>query len=512
MLKNKRILGLTALMFLFSLFVAWNVPYTHDDWDWGREIGVANWLTGTFNNRYVGTFFVIVMTRFPLVKTLVMALTMTLLPLLCVYLAIEVNTPPRRAFHLYILSYFVVFAMPVITWRQTYGWVAGFSNFTMGSLFLMMLLAALKYALGGTFGRPWLLGGVCLLLGFAAQLCSENISAFLPLFLCISFVLLRFWKRADLHPVFLGALCGTALGTLLMFFNPLYVNLATTGASPEHFRSLTFSPSDPIPTIVVTLLSIFFGETLPTLYETHPVLVVVLAVGAWIELKEKSPKTACLLGIPMVLYGIFCCYCAYRMRQVFGWLPESAVLRSAGAAVFTVLWLVSVLISQERHKWHLLAFSLFALALITPFAAIQYMGPRCYHISHFCLLAAGISRFERMEFRSPVKALTCAALAVIVVYLTQAYAAIGECNALREELTRQALAEGADTLILPSVDGEYTYSWGYNPQNGPRAVTYREFYSLPESMDLIFLPYGSAELWPDIPEEMYQDAMIYPGQ
>ena len=75
--------GLVLLMFCFSIFIAWCVPYTHDDWDWGRAGGITNWLTGVYNNRYVGTFFVIVMTRSRIIKTLIMAITMTCLPLLC---------------------------------------------------------------------------------------------------------------------------------------------------------------------------------------------------------------------------------------------------------------------------------------------------------------------------------------------------------------------------------------------------------------------------------------------
>ncbi len=512
MLKNKRLLALTALMFAFSLFIAWSVPYTHDDWDWGRQIGIENWLTGRYNNRYVGTFFVIVMTRLPLVKTLVMALTMTALPLLCTYLARGRDWSQERTALMAVAAYFVVFAMPVITWRQTYGWVAGFSNFTMGSLFLLLLMAALKYAVNGSCTRPWLLGAGCLILGFAAQLCSENISMFFPVLLVVAMVLVRFWKRRELTVVFLAALIGTALGTLLMFFNPLYVNLATSGASPEQFRSLTVSLEDPILTILGTLLTLLFGEVLPSLYETHPILTVVLALGAWIELGKTHRKAAAALCIPMLAYGIFVCYCAHQMRWVFGWLPSSAALRTAGAAAFTLLWLISVLISREEHKWHVLVLSLFALALTTPFAAIKHMGPRCYHISHFCLLAAGLSRFAGMKFTGIRRIVTVAALAVTVVYLTRAYAAIGSADRLRSELTRQALQTQADTLVLPSVDGEFTYSWGYNPQSDLRAEHYREYYGLPEDMNLIFLPYGSADLWPDVPEEMFQSAMIYPGK
>ena len=511
MLKNKRLLALTALMFVFSLFIAWCVPYTHDDWDWGRQIGISNWLTGVYNNRFVGTFFVIAMTRSRIFKTLVMALTMTALPLLCTYLSADLETPRKNRVYLCILAYFAVFSMPVITWRQTYGWVAGFSNFTMGAFFLILLLALLKHAMYRAGSHRMLLGAACFFVGFAAQLCAENISIFLPFFLAGAMLLIRFWKRRDLCWVFTLALLGTVLGAVLMFFNPLYSKLAATGVSTEQFRSLTFSPNDPVGTILQTLISLFFGEVLPSLYETHPILVLFLAVGAWIDLFPRRRTAAFCLALPMVLYGIGCCYCASQMRQNFGWLPASAALRIVGAIGFTLLWFLSILLSENPHKWHTLALSLLAVALVAPFCAINHMGPRCYHISHFCLLAAGASHYDHADFKLPGKILVSTALVLTVACLIQAYAAIGACTVLRQELTAQALETQADTLVLPSVDGRYTYSWGYNPQSPLRAEHYREYYGLPADLDLVFLPYGSAELWPDIPEEMYRSAMVYPG-
>ena len=41
-------------------------------------------------------------------------------------------------------------------------------------------------------------------------------------------------------------------------------------------------------------------------------------------------------------------------------------------------------------------------------------------------------------------------------------------------------------------------------------VEYRAFFGLPEDMELIFLPYGSADLWPDIPPEMLEQAQRLP--
>lgn len=500
---------LIAAMFLFSLFIAYNVPYTHDDWDWGRQIGVSNWLSGTFNNRYVGTFFVIVMTRIPAVKTLVMALAMTLLPLVCVGLGSDTDASRPRFWPL-VLAYTVAFAMPRFTWRQTYGWVAGFSNFSMGALAMLALLVLLQRVRLHGVRAPVLACIPVFLLGFAAQLFSENISAFLPIFLACAIVLTRCWRDRSWCIVLTGALLGTLIGAFLMFFNPLYQDLASTGTAAEQFRSLTFSPQDPIPEILSILLTLFFDEILPSLYETHPILVLFLTAAVWIDLYPRSKALALGLSLPMAVYGIGCIYCAAQMSQTFGWLPASAQLRTTGAIVFTVLLFLAILCSPRSSKWHTMAFFLLGIALITPFAAINHMGPRCYHISHFCLLVAGLSCCAHRTPASPAKALLLTALALTVCCLLHVYATIGSCGVLREELTQQALQAGSDTLVLPSVDGRYTYSWGYNPQNALRAEHYREYYGLPADMKLVFLPYGSAELWPEIPEQMYSEAMIYP--
>ena len=79
-----------AVLLLFlagCLFIAWNVPYTQDDWSWGTPAGVERWLSGELNNRYAGTLFVLVMTRSRLLKALIMGGAMAALPLLSAALA-----------------------------------------------------------------------------------------------------------------------------------------------------------------------------------------------------------------------------------------------------------------------------------------------------------------------------------------------------------------------------------------------------------------------------------------
>ena len=150
-LSKRAVRWAVLLVFLACcLFIAWNVPYTQDDWAWGTPVGIKRWLSGELNNRYVGTFFVLVMTRSPLLKTLIMGGTMFLLPLLAARLASSGG--PDRRFPLVLLGGAALFSMPMVTWRQTFGWVSSFANYILGGAAALILLVLWRRVLRE--GRP----------------------------------------------------------------------------------------------------------------------------------------------------------------------------------------------------------------------------------------------------------------------------------------------------------------------------------------------------------------------
>ena len=78
-----------AVFLAACLYIAWKVPYTHDDWDWGLPVGVERLVTAGLNSRYGGTALVLAMTRSQLMKTLVMGAGMFLIPWLAARLTTE---------------------------------------------------------------------------------------------------------------------------------------------------------------------------------------------------------------------------------------------------------------------------------------------------------------------------------------------------------------------------------------------------------------------------------------
>ena len=140
MARRKQVLYWCVLALLLAgwLYIAWNVPYTHDDWDWGLPEGLERWLSGTLNNRYAGTFFVLAMTRSQLVKTAVMGGCMFLISLLLGRLA--GRGQPDRAFSVTVVTAALLFTTPMDSWQQSLGWVSAFANFVVAAVFLLLVL------------------------------------------------------------------------------------------------------------------------------------------------------------------------------------------------------------------------------------------------------------------------------------------------------------------------------------------------------------------------------------
>ena len=82
-------LAVLLLSFGFYLWYACQLPYTHDDWDWGINSGMQHLLNADVNSRYAGNLFEVLVTRSVLLKDLAISLIMTGIPLCAVSFALR---------------------------------------------------------------------------------------------------------------------------------------------------------------------------------------------------------------------------------------------------------------------------------------------------------------------------------------------------------------------------------------------------------------------------------------
>ena len=491
------------------LFIAWNVPYTQDDWAWGTPVGIKRWLSGELNNRYVGTFFVLVMTRSPLLKTLIMGGTMFLLPLLAARLASSGG--PDRRFPLVLLGGAALFSMPMVTWRQTFGWVSSFANYILGGAAALILLVLWRRVLRE--GRPRredpALAAALFPLSLAAQLFVEHLTAVLLGAALLAAILSLILRRGRLPA--LTALAGCALGAFLMFHNPLYGQLMAEGKAVEGIRRLIFPPGAGLGEILSLTVPRYVLQLLPGMFEFFPGVCALLSAGClWRLIRRGAPRwLTALLGLGMGGYSLCCALIMEYQRQNLSWgTPE---LRAGMALLQLVLVLTVILWAGGQSRWLPLLLVLSAAGLLLPFSLLDEGGPRCAFLSGLALMAAALCLLEDLPLPKWARAGACLLLAAAVGFHVQAYAYIGRNEAARQAQIDRAIQEQADTVLLPTESLRYYYFWGRNPfSEAPWAVEYRQFYGLPPGIQLIILPHGSADCWPDVPPEMLEQAQRFP--
>lgn len=502
-LRMSRLLILSVLL-ACCLWIAWNNPYAHDDWDWGLPMGMDWWLTGTLNNRYIGSFFVVCMTRSRLFKTLVMGMSMFLLPLLAAF-AVLPRERRDRWFPLTLAGCAALMAMPIDSWRQTYGWVSAFANFVVLGVWSLLLILLVRRGIE-PHRHNWLIAAVLFPLALTAQLFAENATVVIAM----AALGLAAWsvRTGRGRPVCFSLLAGALLGLWLMFHNPLYQDLAASGQAVDGIRRLAFDAGDSPAAILAAILERFLNLILPSLFEFYPAPWLLICTGA-LGRVVNGRKAGRYTWAVTLSAGLFCAVFLWGAWQGAG-LSQPSVFRTAGAVLMTFLIAALLCIgSGWQALWPRLALYAGAFLLAAPFAVIEEHGPRCYFSTALLLTLLGLSLASELPWGMPETAAVTLLLGGIVAFHLQIYWVMGGCDTLRLQLIQEAVEHNQSTVILPTMVRHRYYVWGLNPQSAERAERFRLYYGLPEDIQLIFLPSGSYEQWPDYNQEMMDNATIY---
>lgn len=105
-----------------------------------------------------------------------------------------------------------LFSMPMVTWRQTFGWVSAFANYVLGGAAALVLLLLWRRVLREGMPR-WegpVLAAALFPLSLAAQLFVEHLTAILLGAALLVAILSLILRRGRLPA--LAALAGCALG------------------------------------------------------------------------------------------------------------------------------------------------------------------------------------------------------------------------------------------------------------------------------------------------------------
>ena len=463
-------LALPVLAAAFYLYIAFCVPYCHDDWDWGLDVGLRQWLHAEVNSRYVGNFFVVVMTRSEVVKTPVMAGCFFSVPLLVTWLAAG-----RYDTKTFLLSNLLLLTVPQKLWQQTYGWVSAFANFVVSAAAVLWLLRILLRGLDTPKEENRLrvlrLAGV-LLLSAACGLFYESLSVYLFIVSLFGLCLCIPRKRRYAAPELAACVLGAGAGLAVILSNALFGELLSSGQALGGIRSLSFEVGSGFFALLQAVAGRYFGTILPGLTGVHPVLTGFTAVSAIVGTLTAKRKA----GVSVFL-SLLTAACAVPLL-----FPIGEALRPYAVGAELLCWAVSALLQREQAGRKL--FILLSAALVlAPLAVTPELGPRLYYLPCVLLAVFALSLLPEVNAKG-VTGFLLLLLALAMVFYIFIYSEIRSVTVARAEAIRTAVESGADSVTLPR--DPYKYWWGRNPTAESRVGYFKEFYGIPPEMEVIF--------------------------
>ena len=490
--KSKQVLirrGVLALTLAFYLFVAWTVFYSPiDDWRWSLdEIGLRWWLEGTYNSRYAGNFFAVVLTRSPALKTVVMGVVMFALPFLMALLA--GRGEERRFLPAFLAGNAGILIMPSVMWRETYYWVAGFGNFVVPTaLFLMWLLILRRVADQRDHLRGWsaLLFPMTLTMG----LFVEDLTL---LFLGASLILAIYaiWDK-ELRLPFWLCLAGSGLAAFVMFFNGVYSALAQSGQAVEGYRQLP---------AIGAVARQYVCQLLPRAFTWGPHIAIPMAVITAVGFWHSRFRPLCVLGVVPLIH----CLTVMALQVI------DAPWACVGSAISWMLPLLALIAQREerlKKRRRVLLYLCAPLALL-PLAATTSLVLRHHFFPMVMVILTAEDEVGTLLTRRWGWTGPAVLMAGLMLRWGLPCAHIAGCTQLREGLIQEAAATGQDTLALPTDQYQYTVWSGRNAYDPDLANCFRELNQLDRDVTLIFLPPGSYETWPEITQEQWDARAEY---
>ena len=493
----------SILFWLFWLFLSANTPYGLDDWQWGVPIGLEELKTASLNSRYFGNLMEVIVSRSFLLKTLLMGTMETLIPLLSVLLVQRWRETEREkgaddrflALQL-VLANLIFLTLPREVWAQTYGWVAGFSNYGLAAF--MMVVSQGVLLDGKDPSKKHSIGFIVpsFFIGLITQLVLENITIFMVAVavFAVLYQLLAYRRCSSVALVFL---LGIVSGAVIMFSGKIYSTLLSTGHAEGIGRYLSYPVDMKLPELIPFLYyrSLFFmpGNLWGNNWLACTVVALCMALAAK-NLRPGLKNAVTLVCLCFALFFVFNRFVGPIEKYVSRW--SDVLSQRLHFLFFWVILFFTVFLfrGQKKNRNMLLLLWILGPLAIAPMAAVTSIPGRCFlptvvFLEEFCIL---LFQLEAKKARSPLREAGIAFLAAVLLVsagkMIYIYSCLGKAEKQRETLIAEAKKAQVSSLYLPDYPYEEYHAFTEPMKGGGQLRFFREFYQIPDDMDLLFDP------------------------
>lgn len=489
--RKKIVLTILTVLgtYVFLLIISYGFPVTGDDWFFTpSHLADVSWKTpfshalkilvreyNTTSGRVLGHFFVS-LTSISKITREVIRCGIILLIVLLTYRITDGNGLTE-----YLLGFALLISLPGKIAGQTYSWAAGFFNYVPPALVYLLYAGYIQrlFSEEGHKDSP-LLCCELFLLGLCGQLFLENVTlAFFVI--SASVLLIEIIRTKRLRLSLLLHLIGTILGGVIMFLAPGYQNVGNEG-----YREIPHS----IAGMISVLQNNFHTLSKYLVGSNYLVIILLCASGFMLCLRSRPSQSSAkkrILSVAMLCFCV-CPVLAFglnRLERYFFALDLLCDLLLL-AAVFTT----AVLCISERRSRFLCVFCIISFVLfMAPLMVVSPVGARNCYLFHVLLVLLMLS-FFRWAFAGldPVKKLRpviCFACCVVLLGNAVIYIRNGKTEALRKQLTAEAMDRGEQTIVLPN----YPYP-SYVHGGTFSSIEFYYYYEKPQDIHFTFVPYN----------------------
>ena len=494
------------LLLLFSLLLyIWifsQTPYGQDDWRWGIDSGMEAFLKGTINSRYLGNLLEVVVTRSEFLKAVLHGLIAAAIPCFVVVM-VSTRTRPgpelsgkadRMPEAVLLLSNLLLITIPMDVWKETYGWIAGFSNYGFAVFFLAAFqLLVFRLVLDDSPGFSVAAGLGYFLFGLCIQLVLENMTIYVFLIdVLLLFVMIIEKRSKAAKRLMLLMLAGNAIGLFIMFSSNIYRSLFHSGVALNGYRTLTFDLHGNIFNNILLLSERFMYFYPHRTFGSNWLICSLICVLLFL-LSGRGKK---LIRLGIRLFTAFF-FVYFVFTHFFGLLD---VYISRWNEMYTqwlnILFFWGVFLSVLLLPWSgaqmrkiLIFVWLSVLGILAPLVAVKIVGSRYFLFSalflvEFCMFLFAEAYKDWDNWQRVADCFILAAYLLVGIHRFAIYYDIGQGYKERKALIRAAQNGEINRLYFPDLPHN-EYIEINEPLDGSGAVySYREFFKIPDSVEM----------------------------
>ncbi len=488
---NKFYLSMCVLLFVAFFALAYIFPYSGDDWGWGSEAGAGrleNWFDN-YNGRYTGNILVILLTRSPLFKALLEAVSLLLIVLLP-----KLYTGSSRSVTLSSLGAMLLLITPRMIFRQAIVWTSGFANYVpsilMTAFFFIIAKDAFADELPEYSAKKTVITSIALFAAsFLGAMFMENITLnnIVMAALVLGYTIVRFKKVLIPH---LSYFVGSVVGAICMFTNSAYF---TINSGEDFYRDvITFDNLGEMIADTGKVICTNFFENSVFLFIIFSLL---LLLATWICCAKSDAaqgrKTASLVSliVNLVALGLIYFKSQYTAwNTVFGNANAGVLVFGIIVIVYCLSALVNIIASITDTRVMLTTLlplisvpvQLIQLLVVTP------IGPRNFFPTYvLMIMVIGVLFNYALDFFNPsrnaLKLIASACLSVSLaslIFITSIFTTIHSYEVKRHEYIKLQLEAGYTEIVVCNLP--YSDFMQYpNPENKYALVSnFKNFYGI----------------------------------